>query len=286
MLFRPSKLLRVLHMPSLLVDAGMRPLLLVLLLVAVHGGELQFTPSEIQLTPAMTDTEALIQVELTNTGSEKLLLQPAGSSCGCFDQTLEKSVLLPGEKTQLSLVYKFKDSVGKVKRTYTVNARKASQPSVPSPTGQPTGKPSDSAVLTINATIPSPLTFSNRAFMWVAGSANDERTAVVTVNEAVEVRDLRVDNADRCKFVKITQQWIPGQRSLIVKVQPTTTDPEVFSPLEFKNLYESYTVSYGFPDSAKRRYERITAIVIAQPDASGKPPAAPTGAPGADAPGF
>jgi mono/diheme cytochrome c family protein len=95
-----------------------------------NGPRITFNQEEFDFGPVAEGIELKHVFKITNTGTEPLLITKAASNCGCTIPKLPKSILNPGESTQLTVELDTSMKQGEVTKTVDVDSDDPDRPKV------------------------------------------------------------------------------------------------------------------------------------------------------------
>lgn len=223
---------------------------LVLAATSVARSELVWDKTELELHPAIGDTEAVGHFAYQNKGDKTIAIKNVSTSCGCTAASA-KQTAPPGEKGEVTATFKIGDRTGLQQKAITVVTDDPTKPTT---------------TLTLKVAIPQVLELQPTLVYWQSGEEAKAKTIVAKVGKGVSVKKLDVSSSSPDFTTKVGRRSASEFR-ISVKPQQTT-----------KAGAATLTIKPEFPDG-KSKILYATASVTAASSAGGQPAAAASPAP-------
>ena len=185
---------------------------------ATAQAQLKWEKQEIELHPKAGDAEAIAKFKYENTGKTPIKIKSAKSSCGCTVASLQKDVVEPGEKGEVTATFHIGGRTGVQSKAVTVETDDPAQPVTN---------------LLLKAVIEQPVEVQPAFVYWQIGEQPKPKTVKVKAAKDVTITKLDVTSSSPEFTTKVEKGSTPGEFN--INVQPKDTAQQATAVLTIKS---------------------------------------------------
>jgi hypothetical protein len=188
--------------------------------LASAQAQLTWEKTEIELNPKAGDQEAVANFRYQNKTDKPIRIKSTRSSCGCTVASLQKDVVEPGEKGEVTATFKIGGRTGPQQKVVTVETDDAAQPVTN---------------LILKANIAQAIEVQPPLVMWQQGEAASAKIITVKAAKDVPITKLDVQSSTPDFSADVEKGSAPGEFK--IKVQPKDTSKLLNGMLTIKPDY-------------------------------------------------